>query len=238
MAANNEIGTIQPVAEIGRICRARRIPFHVDAAQAAGRIAVNVREWICDLLSLSGHKVYGPKGVGALYVRPGGPKLVPRLFGGGQERGLRSGTLNVPGIVGLACALSLAESERESECARLAGLRDRLLDLLRAGLDGVRVNGSVSGRLAGNLNVSFEGVDGRALLFGLQGLAVSSGSACASSSPEPSHVLRALGVPPRLCLATLRFGLGRFTTEMEVDEAARMVIERVRDLRRLNPVRD
>jgi cysteine desulfurase len=230
MAANNEIGTVQPVAEIGALCRDRGVPLLVDGVQALGRIPVDVRAWNADFVAFSGHKAYGPKGTGALWVRRGA-KLVPRTFGGGQERGLRSGTLNVPGIVGLGRAFALASAERQSEAARIGALRDRLLARLRAQIEGLHVNGSMESRLAGNLNVSFEGVDGEALLLGLRGIAVSTGSACASARPEPSRILRAIGVPPKLCIATLRFGIGRFNTEAEIDAAAAEVTAHVASLR-------
>ncbi len=234
MAANNEVGVLQPVAGIGAITKAKGVLFHCDAAQAAGKEALDAAAMGVDLLSLSAHKLYGPKGIGALYVRRSRPRvrLMPILDGGGHERGFRPGTLNVPGIVGFGKAAELCLAEMGAERARLAGLRDRLKAGIEAGLDGVRLNGHPARRLAGNLNLSFAGVDGEALLAGLTGLAVSSGSACTSASLEPSHVLKALGVPDGLARASIRFGLGRFTTADEVDEAARQVVAHVLALRR------
>lgn len=232
MTANNETGVLQPIAEIGAALRDTHVVFHTDAAQAAGKIPLDVNRLGVDLLSISAHKFYGPKGIGALYARRGSPKLrlEPIQFGGGHEAGLRPGTLNVPGIVGLAEALRIAVSQLEEEAARLRRLRDRLeAQLLR--LDGVKVNGHRAPRLPNTLNVSFAGIDGTALIPSLPGLAVSSGAACSSGDQEPSHVLKAMGVPEHLALATLRFGLGRFTTEEEVDSAAEQVIEAVKALR-------
>jgi cysteine desulfurase len=235
MYANNEIGTIQPVREIGAICRERGVPFHCDAAQAFGRIPVDVEADGVDLMSFSAHKMYGPKGVGALYVRRRKVRLTGQMDGGGHESGMRSGTLNVPGIVGFgqACALSAASMVEEGE--RLQGLRDRLLAALQAGIDGLRVNGTMEDRLPGNLNVSFTGVDAEALLMSLPDIALSTGSACSSATVEPSHVLRAIGVPPDLAHGSVRFGLGRFNTEEEIDYAASRVTDAVRRLRVLTP---
>jgi len=235
MAANNEIGVLQPIARIGALCRERGALFHTDAAQAAGRIALDVQAGAIDLLSLSAHKFYGPKGAGALFVRARDPRvrLEPRQWGGGHEGGLRSGTLAVPQIVGMAKALELSLAEREAEQARLRALRDLLWERLSADLEGVRLNGHPELRLAGNLNVAFEGVDGERLLLGLPGLAVSSGSACASATPGPSHVLSALGLPKKLAGASLRFGLGRGTSEAEIEQAAERVVEAVRKDRAL-----
>ena len=218
MAANNEVGVLQPLAEIGAITKAKGVLLHCDAAQAAGQEPLDVAALGVDLLSLSAHKLYGPKGVGALYVRRSRPRvrLLPLLDGGGHERGLRSGTLNVPGIVGFGKAAELALAGMGAENTRLAGLRELLKSRIGAGLGGVRLNGHPTRRLVGNLNLSFEGVDGEALLSGLTGLAVSSGSACTSASLEPSHVLKAQGVPDALARASIRFGLGRFTTPAEV----------------------
>lgn len=233
MAANNEIGVIAPIAEIAQRCHARGIVFHTDAAQAAGKVALDVGAEGLDLVSVSGHKLYGPKGVGLLYVRRGGKprvKLAPRQFGGGHEGGLRSGTLPVPLVVGLARAYEIAESEREEEARRFAGLRDELWQALEAALPGrVRWNGPPAGdeRLPGNLNVSFEGLDGDRLLADLGGLAVSSGSACSSARPEPSHVLLALGHPPALAKATLRIGFGRGNTTDDVAYAAERILAAV-----------
>ena len=234
MAANNEVGVLHPLAEISRICHERGARLHVDAAQAAGRSPLDVRTLEIDLLSISAHKMYGPKGVGALYVRGAlRGAMEAQMHGGGHERGLRSGTLNVPGIVGFGAACAIAAAELEPEAARLAALRDRLLERLTTALDGVRVNGTLSPRLPNNLNVSFEGVDGETLLGKLDGVAVSSGSACTTADPQPSHVLRALGLSDRLAQASLRFGLGRTTTAEEIEQAAEQVIEAVRRLRNL-----
>ena len=236
MYANNEIGVLQPIAQIGAIVRETRALFHVDAAQAAGKIPLEVERDAVDLLSVSAHKLYGPKGVGALYVRRRGRRaeITAQMDGGGHERGLRSGTLNVPGIVGLGAACVLGREEMDVEGLRLAGLRDRLKDRLFAALDGLQVNGSLDRRLPNNLSVSFAGVDGESLLMGLDDVAVSSGSACTSESPEPSHVLRALGVPEKLAHASLRFGLGRQNTAQEIDYAADKVAAVVSRLRRLS----
>ncbi|MCZ6464716.1 MAG: aminotransferase class V-fold PLP-dependent enzyme [Proteobacteria bacterium] len=233
MAANNEIGVLQPLAEIGRVCRERGVWLHTDAAQAVGKIPVAVDELGVDLLSISGHKVYGPKGVGALFVRGRRPRvrLEPLFDGGGHERSLRSGTLPVPLIVGLGRALAIAVETMDEECARLAELRERLWKRLSSELGGVRINGHPEKRLAGNLNVSFEGVDGDRLLLALKDVAVSSGSACTSALPEPSHVLGALRVPPALARASLRFGIGRSNTAEEIDRAAARVVEEVRSQR-------
>lgn len=229
MHANNEVGTVQPLAEIAALCRTRGVLFHTDAVQSAGKIPFDVEALQVDLASVSAHKTYGPKGVGALFVRRRGPRvrLVPLLHGGGHERGRRSGTLPVPLIVGFGEAAALAAALREEEAARLGRLRDRLLERVRGGLEGVRVNGSLERRLPGNLNLSFEGVDGEALLLALRDLAVSSGSACASATPEPSHVLRAMGVPDDLAHGSIRFGLGRGTTEAEIERAGALVVEKV-----------
>jgi cysteine desulfurase len=222
MAANNEVGTLHPIAEIGRLCRERGILFHTDATQAAGKVPLDVERDAIDVLSLSAHKFHGPKGIGALYVRRQGPRvrLVPLLDGGGHERGFRSGTLAVPLIVGLGVAAELAARERDDEARRVSALRDRLEALLNERLPGVRRNGHPVETLPGNLNLSFEGVDGEALLMNVRDVAVSSGSACSSAQPEPSHVLRAMGVPEHLARASLRFGLGRFNTPEEIDFAA------------------
>jgi cysteine desulfurase len=234
MAANNEIGVLQPVAEIGAVCREQGVLLHTDAAQAAGKVPLDVEAAGIDLLSLSGHKLYGPKGIGALYVRRRRPRirLEPLFHGGGHERGLRSGTLPVPLVVGLARALDLCVEEREPEAKRQTELRERLWRALCGQLDGVVRNGHPERRLPGNLNVSFEGVDGERLLLDLRGVACSSGSACSSAVPEPSHVLAALGRPPALARASLRLGLGRGTTAAEVDAAAREIVAAVRAQRR------
>jgi cysteine desulfurase len=236
MAANNEIGLLHPLSEIGALCRERGALFHVDAAQAAGRIPLDVGPAQIDLLSLSAHKLYGPKGVGALFVRGSvRNRIAAQMDGGGHERGLRSGTLNVPGIVGFGLACEIAAAEMESEALRLAALRDRLLERLQNELDGVHVNGALQPRLPNNLNVSFEGVDGETLLGKLDGLAVSSGSACTTADPRPSHVLRALARSDRLAQASLRVGLGRSTTAEDIESAADQVIGVVQRLRTLSP---
>lgn len=239
MVANNEIGTLQPVDQIGEIARRRGVFFHADAAQAAGKIPVDVQKSRIDLLSLTAHKLYGPKGVGALYVRRSNPyvKMTPLIHGGGHERGLRSGTLNVPGIVGFGKACELAQAEMPGESERMRRLRDRLYDGIQNDLKGVHLNGHPSERLPHNLNVSFEGVEGHALLSSLtRGIAVSSGSACASANAEPSYVLKALGMQELLIHASVRFGLGRFNTEEEVDYAVRHVTETVRKMRAAFPL--
>jgi cysteine desulfurase len=233
MAANNETGVLQPVAEIGKLCRERGICFHTDAAQAAGKIPINVVSDNIDLLSISAHKLYGPKGVGILYVRKDGPKISPQIDGGGHEHGLRSGTLNVPGIVGLGKACEICSEELPQESARMGTLRDRLRDKIASKLDGISINGSMEHRLPGNLNVSFAGVDGEELLTALDDVALSSGAACTSAHIEPSYVLKALGISDEMAQASLRFGIGRFNTEAEVDYVAGRVIETVRQLRDL-----
>ena len=238
MMANNEIGVLQPIAEIAALTRPRGILLHTDAAQAAGKVPVDVGALGVDLLSLTAHKMCGPKGIGALYVRRRRPRLAiaPLFDGGGHEQGLRSGTLNVPGIVGLGAAAAIWRDELAAEARRVGALRNRLLDGLRARLDGVAVNGSLAARLPHNLNVSFDGLEGESLLVGLDDVAVSSGAACTSVNPEPSHVLRAIGVPDDLARASLRFGLGRTTTEAEVDYVVDKVSSLVLRLRELSPV--
>jgi cysteine desulfurase len=233
MAANSEIGVLQPLPEIGRICRERGVLFHSDAAQAVGKLAFDVEAQGVDLLSLCAHKLYGPKGVGALYLRERRPRipLAPLLHGGGHERGHRSGTLPVALIVGFARAVELCLAELEVEAARLRGLRDRLWQRLESALPDLHRNGHPERRLPGNLNVSCAGVEADALLARLGGLALSSGSACASSRGEPSHVLRALGLPDALARGALRFGLGRSTTPEQIESAAEQVIECVRQAR-------
>ena len=235
MYANNEIGTVQPVREIGAICREKGVPFHCDAAQAFGKIPVNVEEDGIDLMSLSAHKMYGPKGVGALYVRRRAVRLTAQMDGGGHEFGMRSGTLNVPGIVGFGEACAIAAAGMDAEAERLCGLRYRLLAALRSGIDGMRVNGTMKDRLPGNLNVSFPGISADALLMTLPEIALSTGSACSSATVEPSHVLRAIGVPPDLAHGSVRFGLGRFNTEEEVDYAVSRIVAAVDRLRALAP---
>jgi len=237
MHANNEIGVLQPVAEIGAICRERGVLFHCDAAQSFGKVPIDVNALHIDLMSASAHKLYGPKGVGFLYVRRGAPRfqLAAQMDGGGHENGLRSGTLNVPAIVGFGEACAVCSREMPEESARLAALRDQLLARLTAGLDGVTVNGSLAQRLPGNLNLSFAGVDAESLLMALPDIALSTGSACTSGTPEPSHVLRALGVRDELAHSSVRIGLGRFNTEEELDHAAHRLIESVKKLRTLSP---
>lgn len=236
MAANNEIGVLQPIAEIGKLCRERGVIFHSDATQAVGKIPVHVNKQNIDLLSISAHKMYGPKGVGALYVRKENPRveIAAGIDGGGHEHGMRSGTLNVPGIVGLGKACAIAEEEMEQEANRLTGLRNRLCEKIMGSLDGCSINGSMEKRLPGNLNISFEGVEGESLLMGLNDVAVSSGSACNSGSVESSYVLKALGISEELAQSSLRFGVGRFNTEAEVDYVAKRVVETVQQLRALS----
>lgn len=243
MLANNEVGVIQSIAEIGTLCRERGVWLHCDATQAVGKLPVDVERLGVDLLSLSAHKIYGPKGVGALYVRRSAPpvRLEPLVDGGGQEGGVRSGTLNVPGIVGLARAVELCLAEWPTEAERLRGLRDQLYAGLRTEIDEVGLNGPELNppewRLAGNLNCSFALVDGEALMMNMRDVAVSSGSACTSANPEPSHVLRALGLNVDLTRASLRFGLGRFNTAEEVEFTIGAVAETVRRLRALSSLR-
>jgi cysteine desulfurase len=251
MAANNEIGVLQPIKEAAAIAHAKGAWFHTDAVQAVGKVPFDVDALDVDLVSMTAHKMYGPKGVGALYVRrpstslrasPStslrtgnrGVKIAAEIDGGGHERGMRSGTLNVPGIVGFGRAAEIAQAEMTAEAARVKGLRDRLLEALRAKIDGMTVNGTLDARLPGNLNVSFEGIDGEALLVGLDDIAVSSGAACTAA--EPSHVLVALGLSKERALASLRFGVGRTTTKDDVEYAASKVSEVVGRLRAMSPV--
>ena len=238
MAANNEIGVVQPFREIGKICREKGVIFHTDAVQAVGKIPVNVNDDFIDVLSLSAHKIYGPKGVGALYVRRRNPRvqIAAQIDGGGHERGMRSGTLNVPGIVGLGKACEIAMAEMDSEAAYLRGLRDHLKAKLEGALDYIHVNGSWEHRLPGNLNMSFVYVEGESLLMGINDVAVSSGSACTSATLEPSYVLKALGLGDDVAHSSIRFGLGRFNTEAEVDYVANKVIDIVQKLRELSPL--
>jgi cysteine desulfurase len=238
MAANNEIGTIQPVSEIGRLAKQRGIVFHSDATQAVGKIPVDVNETGIDLLSLTAHKVYGPKGSGALYVRCTNPRvrLIPMIDGGGHERGMRSGTLNVPGIVGLGKSCELAQIEMSAEGERITALRERLKAGIFERLEDVYINGDPIRRLPGNLNVSFAYIDGESLMMALKEIAVSTGSACTSASLEPSHVLKALGLEDSLAHASIRFGIGRFNTPDEIDYTVVRVTEEVRRLRDLSPV--
>jgi cysteine desulfurase len=238
MAANNEIGTLHPLREIGAVCKRRGVLFHTDAVQAAGKVPLDVEEMGIDLASLSAHKMYGPKGVGALYVRRQSPRvrLEPMMDGGGHERGLRSGTLNVPGIVGFGLACELCRQEMPAEAERLTRLREQLREGIQSRLEGVGLNGPPGERLPGNLNLGFDFVKGEALLMGMRGVAVSSGSACTSASPEPSHVLRALGLGEELAHSSLRFGLGRFNTEAEVEVVIAEVVRVVEHLRNLSPL--
>jgi cysteine desulfurase len=238
MYANNEIGAVQPMAEIAKIAKEKGILFHSDAVQAIGKIPVNVMTDGIDVLSLTAHKLYGPKGVGALYVRRRNPRvqITAQMDGGGHERGMRSGTLNVPGIVGLGAACEIAHKEMAEESKRLMFLRDKLKDTLTRELDEVYINGSWQHRLPHNLNISFNYVEGESLLMGINDIAVSSGSACTSATLEPSYVLKALGAGDDLAHSSIRFGLGRFNTEEEVDYVAAKVIDVVRKLRELSPL--
>jgi cysteine desulfurase len=238
MAANNEIGVLQPVKEIGKLCHEKGILFHSDAVQAAGKVPFSVIENNVDLCSVSAHKIYGPKGVGALYVRRRNPRvqLVAQIDGGGHERGMRSGTLNVPGIVGMGKACELAMQEMGEESARLLALRESLRQQIFAGLDEVYVNGSMEHRLPGSMNISFAFVEGESLLMGISDIAVSSGSACTSATLEPSYVLKALGAGDDLAHSSIRFGLGRFNTQAEVDYVAAKIVEVVKRLRELSPL--
>lgn len=238
MAANNEIGTVNPIAAIGKVCKEKGVLFHTDAVQAMGKLPVDVNAMGVDLLSLTAHKIYGPKGVGALYVRRKNPRvrLAPIVHGGGHERGMRSGTLNVPGIVGFGKAAEIALRVMPEETKRIKRLRDRFWDVIRTELDEVYLNGHPTERLPGNLNVSFAYVEGESMMMGMKELAVSSGSACTSASLEPSYVLKSIGVGEDLAHTSIRFGLGRFTTDEEVDFAAKKVVETVRKLRDLSPL--
>jgi len=238
MLANNEIGTVQPLEAIGKLTRERGVLLHTDAVQGVGKVDFDVQRMNVDLASITSHKMYGPKGVGALYVRRSKPRvrIVAQMDGGGHERGMRSGTLAVPLIVGFGKAAEIMQREGKAESVRLAALRDRLLAKLTARLDEVYVNGSVEHRLPGNLNVSFNFVEGEGLMMAIKDVAVSSGSACTSASLEPSYVLRALGVGDELAHSSIRFGLGRFTTEEEVDYVAELVASKVERLRELSPL--
>ena len=238
MHGNNEIGTLHPIGEIGAICREKGVLFHTDATQTLGKEAIDVQAMNIDLLSGSAHKMYGPKGVGMLFVRRRNPRvrIAPVMHGGGHERGMRSGTLNVPGIVGFAKAMELCLEDREGEQLKIAAIRDRLQERLSASLTHVHVNGDAQNRLACSLNISFEFVEGESMLMGMHGIAVSSGSACTSASLEPSYVLRALGVGDELAHSSIRFSVGRFTTEEEVDHAADLTISTVLKLREMSPL--
>ncbi|HTL11996.1 MAG TPA: cysteine desulfurase family protein [Bdellovibrionota bacterium] len=235
MLANNEVGSLQPVAEIGRVCKAAGVTFHTDAAQAGAWIKLSVDALGVDLLTLSAHKMYGPKGVGALFIRRRDPRvtLKPLAFGGGQERGLRPGTLNVPAIVGMGAAAELALSRREADAKRIAILRDRVWKGICAGLERVHLNGHSTERLPGNLNVSFEGVPSEAFLMAARDLAAGSGAACASGSGLPSHVLAAMGLEESVVRSSIRFGLGREMTDQEADYLVKRAVEVVQDLRQL-----
>jgi cysteine desulfurase len=238
MAANNEIGVIQPIKEIGRLAKDKNILFHTDATQAVGKLPIHVDAMGIDLLSLTAHKMYGPKGIGALYVRANKPKvkLLSQIDGGGHEHGMRSGTLNVPGIVGLGKACELSQTEMSAEAERLIALRERLKDGIMARLDDVHINGHAEQRLPGNLNLSFGYIEGESLLMALKDIAVSTGSACTSASLEPSYVLKAIGRADELAHSAIRFGLGRFTTAEEIDYTVTRVVEEVRRLRDMSPV--
>jgi cysteine desulfurase len=238
MLANNEIGTLNPVAEIGRIAKERGVPFHCDATQGVGKVPVDVQAMGIDLMSFSAHKIYGPKGVGALYVRRKNPRvrLAPMIHGGGHERGMRSGTLPVPLVVGFGRACEICEQVMPEESKRLAHLRDKLRDEIMKNLDEVYVNGHLTERLPNNMNLSFAYVEGESVLLGLKEIALSSGSACTSASLEPSYVLRALGVGSDLAHSSIRFGLGRFNTEEEVDYVINRVTETITRLREMSPL--
>jgi cysteine desulfurase len=229
---------LQPIAEIGKLCRERGVIFHSDATQAVGKIPIDVTKQNIDVMSISAHKMYGPKGVGALYVRRKNPRvqISAIIDGGGHERGMRSGTLNVPGIVGLGKACAICMEEMPKESCHLAGMRNRLRDKIMGGLDEVYINGSWEHRLPGNLNISFAYVEGESLLMGINDIAVSSGSACTSATLEPSYVLKALGTGDDLAHSSIRFGIGRFNTEAEVDYVAERVVETVSRLRELSPL--
>src|SRR5258705_9878725 len=238
MTANNEIGVIQPTPERGAIAKERGILFHPDGGQGVGRVPLDVTAMKADLVSISGHKIYGPKGVGALYVRRRNPRvlLAEQISGGGHERGMRSGTLNVPGIVGLGKAAQLCQQDMEKDTARLRKLRDRLNEQLHKNLDEIYINGSMEHRLPHNLNISFAYVEGESLLMGINDVAVSSGSACTSASLEPSYVLKALGAGDDLAHSSIRFGLGRLTTDEEVDYVVDKLTKVVRRLREMSPL--
>ncbi len=238
MFANNEIGTVNPIGEIGALCRSRGVLFHCDAVQGFGKVPFDVQAMSVDLASVTGHKIYGPKGVGALFVRKRNPRvrLAAQMDGGGHERGMRSGTLNVPGIVGFGKACEIARTELEEEGRRLTALRNRMKDRITGALDEVYLNGHPDRRLPGNLNLSFAYVEGESLLMGLKDVALSSGSACTSASLEPSYVLKALGVGDDLAHSSIRYGLGRFNTEEEADFVAQLTIDTVNRLREMSPL--
>ncbi|MBX3212127.1 MAG: IscS subfamily cysteine desulfurase [Labilithrix sp.] len=238
MLANNEIGTVQPIEEIGKLTRERGVLLHSDAVQGVGKVPFDVQKMNVDLASITAHKMYGPKGVGGLYVRRSKPRvrLVAQMDGGGHERGMRSGTLNVPGIVGFGKAADIMMKEGKEEGERLLAMRERLRKKLDSSLEEVFVNGSLEHRLPGNLNVSFAFVEGEAMMMAIKDVAVSSGSACTSASLEPSYVLRALGVGDELAHSSIRFGLGRYTTEEEIDFVSDLVIDKVKHLRNMSPL--
>jgi len=238
MLANNEVGTVQPIAEIGKLTRERGVLFHCDAVQGIGKVPFDVEAMKVDLASITAHKMYGPKGIGALYVRRSRPRvrLTAQMDGGGHEFGMRSGTLNVPGIVGFAKAAEIMMAEGEEEAKRTLALRERLRTRLSQELDEIQINGSLEHRLAGNLNVSFSFVEGEALIMAIKDVSVSSGSACTSASLEPSYVLHAMGVGDDLAHSSIRFGLGRFTTEEEVDYVVDLVVRKVKKLRDMSPL--
>jgi cysteine desulfurase len=238
MAANNEVGTVQPIAEIGAICKEKGVLFHTDAVQAAGKIPLDVQKMGIDLLSISAHKMYGPKGVGALYVRRKDPRvrLDAAMDGGGHERGMRSGTLAVTGIVGLGAAAEIARKEMPTESVRLKTMRERLRVGISSQLDYVEVNGHPTERLPGNLNLSFGFVEGEGLMMGIKDIAVSSGSACTSASLEPSYVLKALGADDERAHSSIRFGIGRFNTDEEIDFVIQDVVRAVNHLRDMSPL--
>jgi len=238
MAANNEIGVLQPIDEIGALCKERGVLFHTDAVQALGKVPLDVNKSNIHLASLTAHKLYGPKGVGALYVRRKNPRvqISAQIDGGGHERGMRSGTLNVPSIVGFGKACEIAFNEMAEEAKRLGALRDRLKDKFLSQLDEVHVNGNQEHHLPGNLNISFVYVEGESLLMGINDIAVSSGSACTSATLEPSYVLKALGLGDDVAHSSIRFGIGRFNTQAEIDYVADKLIDTVKKLRELSPL--
>ena len=238
MHGNNEIGTLQPIGEVGRLCKEKGVLFHTDCCQTFGKLPIDVNAAGIDLLTCSGHKIYGPKGIGALYVRRKRPRVrcEPVLHGGGHERGMRSGTLNVPGIVGLGAAAALCRARLDSEPAHLAALRDRLRDGILAQLDDATVNGHPTERTPNNLNLSFKYVEGESLMMGMPEIGVSSGSACTSASLEPSYVLKAIGVGDDVAHSSIRFSVGRFNTEAEIDCAVEKVVGAVRKLREMSPL--
>jgi len=238
MLANNEVGSVNPLAEIGRITRERGVLFHSDAVQGIGKVPFDVQKMNVDLASITAHKMYGPKGVGALYIRRSKPRvrLVAQMDGGGHERGMRSGTLNVPGIVGFGKAADIMLKDGPAENARILGQRERLRKMLTTSLEEVQLNGSLEHRLPGNLNVSFAFVEGEAMMMAIKDVAVSSGSACTSASLEPSYVLRAMGVGEELAHSSIRFGIGRFNTDEEIDYVGNLVVESVKRLRDMSPL--